>query len=79
MSVAWVRERSPLIPFNPFTCTLPGTFGFDVLFIVLCLHAVGLMETLCYMIDCSTSEQIPRERRVEYLRCCIYQYQRVAA
>ncbi|KAH8398839.1 hypothetical protein KR222_008583 [Zaprionus bogoriensis] len=56
-----------------------GTLGFDVFFIVLCLHTVGLMQTLCHMIECSTSPQLPRQRRVEYLRCCIYQYQRVAA
>ncbi|XP_034482326.1 odorant receptor 63a [Drosophila innubila] len=56
-----------------------GTLGFDVLFIVLCLHTVGLMQSLSYMIECSTSALVPQERRVEYMRCCIYQYQRVAA
>lgn len=66
-------------PFNLFTSIFSGTVGFDVFFIVLCLHCVGLMESLCHMIDCSTSELIPRKRRVEYLRCCIYQYQRVRA
>ncbi|KAH8398806.1 hypothetical protein KR222_007497 [Zaprionus bogoriensis] len=63
---------------NLYLCGM-GTLGFDVLFIVLCLHGVGLMQSLCHMIECATSELIPRERRVEFLRCCIYQYQRVAA
>ncbi|XP_017000866.2 odorant receptor 63a [Drosophila takahashii] len=52
--------------------------SFDGVFIVLCLHSVGLMKSLNQMIELSTSELVPRERRVEYLRCCIYQYQRVA-
>ncbi|ALC43003.1 Or63a [Drosophila busckii] len=56
-----------------------GAFGFDVIFIVLCLHCVGLMQSLCHMIECATASELPRELRVQYLRCCIYQYQRVAA
>lgn len=67
-----------MTPLNPLLPPFLGTLGFDVLFIVLCLHGVGLMESLCQLIECSTSSQIPRKRRVEYLRCCIYQYQRVA-
>ncbi|KAH8379548.1 hypothetical protein KR009_005559 [Drosophila setifemur] len=53
--------------------------SFDGVFIVLCLHSVGLMKSLNQMIETSTSELVPSERRVEYLRCCIYQYQRVAS
>ncbi|XP_016965124.1 odorant receptor 63a [Drosophila biarmipes] len=53
--------------------------SFDGVFIVLCLHGVGLMKSLNRMVELSTSELVPPERRVEYLRCCIYQYQRVAA
>ncbi|XP_034655704.1 odorant receptor 63a [Drosophila subobscura] len=53
--------------------------SFDGIFIVLCLHSVGLMESLNEMIAGATSSLVPPERRVEYLRCCIYQYQRVAS
>ncbi|KAM8709796.1 hypothetical protein ACLKA7_016576 [Drosophila subpalustris] len=63
---------------NLYVCGM-GTVGFDVLFIVLCLHSVGLMQSLSHMIECSTSSLVPPEHRVEYMRCCIYQYQRVAA
>ncbi|XP_030372930.1 odorant receptor 63a-like [Scaptodrosophila lebanonensis] len=56
-----------------------GAFGFDALFIVLCAHGVGQIKALCYMIECSTSPLVPSERRVEYIRYCIYQYQRVSA
>ncbi|XP_017057777.1 odorant receptor 63a [Drosophila ficusphila] len=52
--------------------------SFDGVFIVLCLHSVGLMKSLNKMVSYSTSELVPPDRRVEYLRCCIYQYQRVA-
>ncbi|XP_034107224.2 odorant receptor 63a [Drosophila albomicans] len=63
---------------NLYLCGM-GTLGFDVLFIVLCQHGVGLMQSLSHMIECSTSSLVPQEMRVEYMRCCIYQYQRVAA
>ncbi|KAH8372426.1 hypothetical protein KR093_011589 [Drosophila rubida] len=63
---------------NLYLCGM-GTLGFDVLFIVLCQHGVGLMQSLSHMIECSTSTLVPQEVRVEYMRCCIYQYQRVAA
>ncbi|EDW73581.2 uncharacterized protein Dwil_GK16574 [Drosophila willistoni] len=53
--------------------------SFDGIFIVLCLHSVGLMKSLIHMIESSTSSLVPPERRVQYLRCCIYQYQRVAS
>ncbi|KAH8251063.1 hypothetical protein KR026_008538 [Drosophila bipectinata] len=53
--------------------------SFDGVFIVLCLHSVGLMESLNQMVKNSTSELVPPERRLEYLRCCIFQYQRVAS
>ncbi|XP_017090579.2 odorant receptor 63a [Drosophila bipectinata] len=53
--------------------------SFDGVFIVLCLHSVGLMESLNQMVQNSTSELVPPERRLEYLRCCIFQYQRVAS
>ncbi|XP_020809757.1 odorant receptor 63a [Drosophila serrata] len=51
--------------------------SFDGVFIVLCLHSVGLIRSLNQMISYSTSELLPRDRRVQYLRCCIYQYQRI--
>ncbi|KAI8039241.1 hypothetical protein M5D96_007964, partial [Drosophila gunungcola] len=64
------------------TCSLyicgMSAISFDGVFIVLCLHSVGLIKSLNQMIDYSTSELVPPERRVEYLRWCIYQYQRVA-
>ncbi|EDW70083.1 uncharacterized protein Dvir_GJ13602 [Drosophila virilis] len=63
---------------NLYICGM-GAVSFDVLFIVLCLHGVGLMKSLSHMIDCSTSPLVPQERRLQYIRCCIYQYQRVAA
>ncbi|KAH8288053.1 hypothetical protein KR018_007598 [Drosophila ironensis] len=53
--------------------------SFDGVFIVLCLHSVGLMKSLNQMVECSTSPEVPSNRRVEYLRCCISQYQRVAS
>ncbi|XP_017137739.1 odorant receptor 63a [Drosophila miranda] len=53
--------------------------SFDGVFIVVCLHGVGLMESLSEMIAGATSPLVPPERRVEYLRGCIYQYQRVAS
>ncbi|KAH8327649.1 hypothetical protein KR074_006547 [Drosophila pseudoananassae] len=53
--------------------------SFDGVFIVLCLHGVGLMKSLNQMVQNSTSELVPPERRLEYLRCCIFQYQRVAS
>ncbi|KAH8235178.1 hypothetical protein KR032_009628 [Drosophila birchii] len=63
------------------TCSLyicgMAAVSFDGVFIVLCLHSVGLMRSLNQMIGYSTSELVPRERRVQYLRCCIYQYQRI--
>ncbi|XP_017070761.1 odorant receptor 63a [Drosophila eugracilis] len=52
--------------------------SFDGVFIVLCLHTIGLMKSLNKMVEHSTSELVPPKRRVEYLLCCIYQYQRVA-
>ncbi|XP_039150077.1 odorant receptor 63a isoform X1 [Drosophila simulans] len=52
--------------------------SFDGVFIVLCLHSVGLVRSLNQMVEHATSELVPPDRRVEYLRCCIYQYQRVA-
>ncbi|KAH8345736.1 hypothetical protein KR067_002853 [Drosophila pandora] len=58
---------------------LLGAVSFDGVFIVLCLHSLGLMESLNQMVQYSTSELVPPERRLEYLRCCIIQYQRVAS
>ncbi|KAH8296738.1 hypothetical protein KR054_010661 [Drosophila jambulina] len=55
----------------------PAAVSFDGVFIVLCLHSVGLIRSLNQMIGYSTSELVPQERRVQYLRCCIYQYQRI--
>ncbi|XP_075160533.1 odorant receptor 63a [Haematobia irritans] len=51
--------------------------SFDGVFIVLCVHAVGLVKVLVMLIENSTAPDVPKERRVEYLRYCIYQYQRV--
>ncbi|XP_017022903.1 odorant receptor 63a [Drosophila kikkawai] len=63
------------------TCSLyicgMAAVSFDGVFIVLCLHSVGLIRSLNQMIGYSTTELVPRERRVQYLRCCIYQYQRI--
>ncbi|XP_039488040.1 odorant receptor 63a isoform X1 [Drosophila santomea] len=63
------------------TCSLyicgMSAVSFDGIFIVLCLHSVGLMKSLNQMVEHATSELVPPDRRVEYLRCCIYQYQRV--
>ncbi|EDV39861.1 uncharacterized protein Dana_GF24255 [Drosophila ananassae] len=53
--------------------------SFDGVFIVLCLHSLGLIKSLNQMVQYSTSELVPPERRLEYLRCCIIQYQRVAS
>ncbi|EDW19650.1 odorant receptor 63a [Drosophila mojavensis] len=63
---------------NLYICGM-GAVSFDVLFIVFCTHGVGLMHSLTHMIEYATSPLIPRERRVQYLRHCIYQYQRVEA
>ncbi|XP_023168131.2 odorant receptor 63a [Drosophila hydei] len=63
---------------NLYICGM-GAVSFDVLFIVLCMHGVGLMQSLTHMIEYATSPLIPQERRVPYLRHCIYQYQRVEA
>ncbi|KNC26549.1 putative odorant receptor 63a, partial [Lucilia cuprina] len=51
--------------------------SFDGVFIVLCVHGVGLIQVLNAMIENSTSPEVPKERRVEYLRYCIFQYQRI--
>ncbi|KAI8120080.1 Odorant receptor 63a [Lucilia cuprina] len=52
-----------------------GAVSFDGVFIVLCVHGVGLIEVLNVMIEQSTSSDVPKERRVEYLRNCINLYQ----
>ncbi|XP_037815402.1 odorant receptor 63a-like [Lucilia sericata] len=49
--------------------------SFDGVFIVLCVHGVGLIQVVNVMIEQSTSSDVPKERRVEYLRYCINQYQ----
>ncbi|XP_046808398.1 LOW QUALITY PROTEIN: odorant receptor 63a-like [Lucilia cuprina] len=49
--------------------------SFDGVFIVLCVHGVGLIEVLNVMIEQSTSSDVVKERRVEYLRNCINLYQ----
>ncbi|KAI8120078.1 Odorant receptor 63a [Lucilia cuprina] len=48
------------------------TVSFDGVFIVLCVHGVGLIQVLNAMIENSTSPEVPKERRVEYLRYCIF-------
>ncbi|XP_001985310.2 odorant receptor 63a, partial [Drosophila grimshawi] len=79
----WMTYPYYYLPWFLETCNLyvcgMGAVAFEGLFGVLCLHGIGLMKTLSYMIDCSTSPLVPQERRLEYLRNCIYQYQRVAA
>uniref|UniRef100_A0A1I8P741 Odorant receptor n=2 Tax=Stomoxys calcitrans TaxID=35570 RepID=A0A1I8P741_STOCA len=61
-------------------CYISGicAVSFDGVFIVLCVHAVGLVKVLIMLIENSTAPDVPKERRVEYLRYCIYQYQRVS-
>ncbi|XP_065362234.1 odorant receptor 63a-like [Calliphora vicina] len=50
--------------------------SFDGVFIVLCVHGVGLIQVLIVMIEKSTSPDVPKKKRVEYLRQCIFQCQR---
>lgn len=44
---------------------------------MLCVHGVGLVQALNAMIKESTSDDVPKERRVEYMRYCIFQQQRI--
>ncbi|KAM7358550.1 odorant receptor 63a-like isoform 2-T2 [Cochliomyia hominivorax] len=50
--------------------------SFDGVFIVLCVHGVGLVQVLNVMIESSTAPEVPKDKRVEYLRYCTFQYQR---
>ncbi|XP_073837171.1 odorant receptor 63a [Musca autumnalis] len=61
-------------------CYISGmcAVSFDGVFIVLSVHGVGLIKVLNMLIENSTAADVPKERRVEYLRYCIYQYQRVS-
>ncbi|XP_067635787.1 odorant receptor 63a-like [Eurosta solidaginis] len=52
-----------------------GSFCFDLLFVIQCIHCTGLIKVLCLMILCSTSDLVPKESRVEYMCCCISHYQ----
>lgn len=54
---------------------VPGAVSFDGVFIVLCVHGVGLVQILNVIIEASTSPDVPKDRRLEYLRYCISQYQ----
>ncbi|KAM7357095.1 odorant receptor 63a-like [Cochliomyia hominivorax] len=54
-----------------------GAITFEGIFIVLCVHGVGLIQGLNAMIENSTTANVPRERRVEYLRHCIRLQQRI--
>ncbi|XP_005178182.2 odorant receptor 63a [Musca domestica] len=62
------------------SCYISGmcAVSFDGVFIVLSVHGVGLVKVLNMLIENSTSADVPKERRVEYLRYCIYQYQRIS-
>ncbi|XP_037948628.1 odorant receptor 63a-like [Teleopsis dalmanni] len=50
---------------------------FDGVFIILCVHGVGLINSLKAIVKHSTSMSIPKEQRVEYLRYCIFHYKRI--
>ncbi|XP_036336886.1 odorant receptor 63a-like [Rhagoletis pomonella] len=51
--------------------------SFNCAFMVFCKHACGIVRVLSLMLQHSTSPLVPAERRVEYLRYCIIQHQRI--
>ncbi|XP_067636328.1 odorant receptor 63a-like [Eurosta solidaginis] len=52
-----------------------GCLCFDLLFVIQCVHCIGLIKVLCLMISRSTSDLVPKESRVEYMCYCISHYQ----
>nr|AYN70672.1 odorant receptor 63a1-1 [Bactrocera minax] len=54
-----------------------GAVSFEGVFMVLCQHAVGLVKVHNLLVLRATSAQIPVERRLEYLRYTIFNYQRI--
>ncbi|KAM7358552.1 odorant receptor 63a-like [Cochliomyia hominivorax] len=80
------EKKGTSFPYYPIQMVLGGcadyiagmcAVSFDGVFIVLCVHGVGLIESLNAIIEDSTSSNVPKARRIEYLRYCIRQQQRI--